>query len=67
MPIDLSIVFGTYNRLQYLRDTVAFARASAAPLSVEFVVADGGSTDGTVQWLKAQSDVVYIEHGLHGA
>lgn len=70
---DLSIVSGTYNRLAYLRRMVASARASlAAPglhsLSYEIILVDGGSIDGTPEWIAEQPDCRLIKHpGLLGA
>lgn len=65
---DLSVIFGTYNRLPYLRETIKLVRASAQPLTVEFVIADGGSTDGTIDYLKSEPDVTLIQQGgLFGA
>jgi len=65
---DLSVIFGTYNRLKALKRTLDHARASARPLAVEFVIADGGSTDGTLEFLREQPDVTLIEQGgLFGA
>lgn len=60
----LSIVTGTYSRLQYLRRMIHSARG-AIPVGFEheFVVIDGGSTDGTIEWCKAQPDIHLIEHG----
>lgn len=62
--MQLSVVTGTYNRLPLLQDMMASARASI-PLGMtyEFVITDGGSTDGTLDWLRRQPDVVLIEHG----
>ena len=62
MP-DVSVVSGTYNRLPLLREMVESARKSAGGLSLEIVLVDGGSTDGTQDWAKAQPDVVLIEQG----
>lgn len=59
----LSVVFGTFNRLERLKACVASARQSAGDLVTEFVITDGGSTDGTLDYLRAQPDVVLIEHG----
>lgn len=60
----LSIVSGTYNRLPLLQKMITSARASI-PVGVghEFVIVDGGSTDGSLEWLREQPDVNLIEHG----
>lgn len=65
----LSIVTGTYNRLGLLRRMLDSARMTIPPtIPYEFVIIDGGSTDDTLPYLRAQSDVVLIEHGqLRGA
>ena len=63
----LSVVFGTYNRLWVLKEAVRRARSSAKPFQLEFVIADGGSTDGTREWLQEQPDVVLLENSLEGA
>lgn len=60
----LSIVSGTYNRLQYLKLMVLSARAQLPKgIAYEFILVDGGSTDGTQAWAKAQPDVTLIEDG----
>lgn len=65
----LSIVSGTFNRLPLLQQMVASVRRSLyRGLQYEFVVVDGGSTDGTIEWCKTQRDTVLIQHGeLRGA
>lgn len=65
----LSLVTGTYNRLPHLEAWIGSARDTLpVGLSYEFVVTDGGSTDGTLDYLRAQPDVRLIEHGeLRGA
>ena len=76
--IDISVVSGTYNRLPFLQKMVASARrALGLPglegvgvygLRHEFVLVDGGSTDGTIEWCRQQPDIRLIEHGqLKGA
>lgn len=61
MPSPLiSIVSGSYNRLPLLQTMLASARA-AFSLPMEFIIVDGGSTDGTQDWCKSQSDLVLIE------
>lgn len=62
MP-DLSIVLGTFNRLQMLMDCVGSIRKAVGKLSYEIVITDGGSTDGTLKWLALQSDIKTIRHG----
>lgn len=65
----VSIVSGTFNRLASLIRMIESARASIpSGMTYEFVIVDGGSTDGTLQWLRLQRDVKLIEHGeLRGA
>lgn len=60
----LSIVSGTYNRLQYLKLMILSVRQQLPKgIAYEFVLIDGGSTDGTLEWLRQQSDVTLIEDG----
>ena len=65
----LSIVSGTYNRLPLLQQMMESARASVPEgIEYEFVLVDGGSTDGTIAWLYGEPDTTVIEHGeLRGA
>lgn len=63
---DISIVSGTYNRIESLKRMVQSARASIASvlgLSLSFTLVDGGSQDGTIEWCKSQPDITLIEHG----
>lgn len=63
----ISIVTGTFSRLPLLKRMVDSARKSC-PLPLEFVLVDGGSSDGTLEWAREQADVRLIEHGrLMGA
>ena len=60
----ISLVFGTYNRLDLLTVMVQSFRDNLLPgLLYEVVLVDGGSTDGTIEWAKAQPDVKLIEDG----
>lgn len=68
MTPTVSVVSGTYNRLDLLRRMVQSARKSAGDLALEIVLVDGGSTDGTQAWCASQKDIKLIEHGeLKGA
>jgi glycosyltransferase involved in cell wall biosynthesis len=58
----ISVVSGTYNRLPLLSKMVESARASVpVGIPLHFVLVDGGSTDGTIAWCLAQSDVTLIQ------
>jgi GT2 family glycosyltransferase len=59
----LSIVVPTYNRLAWLQNMVRSARHALHFANYEFVVVDGGSTDGTLEWCRAEPDVWLVEHG----
>lgn len=60
----ISLVSGTYNRLPMLQDMVQSFRDNLLPgISYEIVIVDAGSTDGTIEWCKAQPDIVLIEEG----
>jgi len=61
--MTISVVSGTYNRLQLLQRMVGSARKSAGRLPLELVLVDGGSTDGTIEWCKSQADIIIVEHG----
>lgn len=59
--MKLSIVFGTLNRMQYLPSALESVRRAAKKLKHEIIIADGGSKDGTLDYLRKQEDVILIE------
>lgn len=64
MPPLISIISGTYNRIDYLRRMVQSVRDNLPKgISYEIILVDGGSTDGTIEWCKSQPDIRLIEHG----
>lgn len=65
----LSVVSGTFNRLPMLRSMIQSVRDQIPKhIGVEFVIIDGGSTDGTIEWCEAQPDIRLTQHGeLRGA
>lgn len=62
--IDLSVISGTYNRLPLLQAMVdSVRRGLPIGITCEFIICDGGSNDGTIEWLQSQADIVPILHG----
>ncbi|SHN24034.1 glycosyltransferase family 2 protein [Mucilaginibacter sp. OK098] len=57
--VDISIIIPTYNRLWSLPQTIESCRNNNC--SVEIIVVDDGSTDGTWEWLDQQKDLVIID------
>ena len=58
----VSIVSGTYNRLNHLKKMIDSVRKSVGlGIPYEIVIVDGGSTDGSLEWLRKQEDIVLIE------
>ena len=60
--MKLSVVIATLNRLGWLKKCVDSVRRSCSGMDFETIVVDGGSRDGTLQWLHGQS-VITIEQG----
>ena len=56
----ISMVIGSFNRRKLLELCIEAVRKELAHESYEIIVVDGGSTDGTVEWLVAQKDIVSI-------
>lgn len=64
----LSLVSGTYNRLPLLQQMIESARRYAPSIAMDFVIVDGGSNDGTIEYCLSQPDIVLIQQGeLKGA
>jgi glycosyltransferase involved in cell wall biosynthesis len=70
--IELSIITPSYNMLGYLQRCCASVADQTGPRH-EHIVADGGSTDGTVDWLNAQpwgervSNIIGPDGGMYDA
>jgi len=63
MTPRVGICLGTFNRLQQLQECIASLRHAAGKLTYHLYITDGGSTDGTLEYLRAQPDVHLIEQG----
>lgn len=64
---SVAIVLGTYNRLACLQRAIASIRASVGAHPFRIVACDGGSTDGTREYLQDCLDVILLDGGLDGA
>lgn len=58
--LDISVVLGTLNRKRLLALTLNSIRENGFEGEREIIVVDGGSTDGTCNWLAGQRDVLTI-------
>ena len=56
----VSIVVATYNRLERLKRCIASIRTNVR-IAHEVVVVGGAARDGTTEWCRDQSDIVFIE------
>lgn len=68
-PARVAIVFGTYNRKRLLERAIASVRAAVGDHPYVIIIVDGGSTDGTREYLAEQPDVAALhqEGPLTGA
>jgi hypothetical protein len=65
--VEVSVIFGTYNRFRSLRRCVDSVRTACLGIAHEIIICDGGSTDGSLEWLEKQGDIITIHGGLDGA
>jgi GT2 family glycosyltransferase/ADP-ribose pyrophosphatase YjhB (NUDIX family) len=56
----ISVVLGSYNRRRFLESAVKTIRDNGITLPYEIIVIDGGSTDGSIEYLTHQKDVISI-------
>ena len=56
----ISIVIATYQRKNLLQKTIQNVRTHHIKLPFEIIVVDGGSIDGTLEWLIRQKDIITI-------
>ena len=57
---DISIVMGSKNRKNLIKSTIKSIRNNGFKGKTEIIVVDGGSIDGTCDWLAKQNDVFTI-------
>ena len=54
--LRISIVTPSFNQLTFLKRTARSVLEQTGNFDLEWIVVDGGSTDGSVDWLRAQTD-----------
>ncbi|ANP46826.1 glycosyltransferase family 2 protein [Candidatus Viadribacter manganicus] len=57
---DVSIVLGSFNRRVLLERAIQSVRENLAGMRGEIVVIDGGSDDGSIEWLVRQQDIITV-------
>ncbi|WP_174284557.1 glycosyltransferase family 2 protein [Sphingomonas bacterium] len=63
LDMDVSIIIPTYNRLWSLPETISSCPSGD---SIEIIVVDDGSTDGTWAWLQSRPDVISLHQVNQG-
>lgn len=58
--MKFSIITPSFNSLRFIEQTVDSIRAQRRDVPLEHIVIDGGSTDGTVEWLRRQPDIDHL-------
>ena len=58
--MKVSIVLGSYNRKAFLKSTIKSVRENKISYNYEIIVIDGGSDDGSLEWLLKQKDIITI-------
>lgn len=67
MTQRVAVVLGTYNRLEMLQNAIASIYAAAKKCPLRIVVIDGGSTDGTIDYLLKERVQLVRQKELTGA
>ena len=63
---EISVVLGSYNRRVLLERAIESVRTNISGLRGEIIVVDGGSTDGSIEWLVGQRDIIsVIQHNRY--
>jgi len=57
---EISVVLGSYNRKWLLKLAIESVRENGITVPYEIIVVDGGSTDGSLQWLARQKDIITV-------
>ena len=60
-----SIIILTFNKLEYTKKCIESIRKYTDKGSYEIIVVDNASTDGTIEWLKGQGDIIKIFNNVN--
>ena len=65
-PARASYVLGSFNRRALLEQAIRSIREDCTGIDAEIIVVDGGSTDGSIEWICSQQDVIgIIQHNRY--
>jgi glycosyltransferase involved in cell wall biosynthesis len=56
--IKISVITPSFNQVEFLKQTVESIHSQAGDLEIEHIIVDGGSTDGTVEYLRTLGEKV---------
>jgi GT2 family glycosyltransferase len=60
--LDVSIIIPVFNDIKAIKQTLMSLRKQTIPSTLfEIIVVDNGSTDGSVEWLQQQEDIIFIQ------
>lgn len=58
----VSIVILSFNTLDFTRQCINSIRQKCKPPTYEIIIVDNASTDGSIEWLREQKDIILIEN-----
>ncbi len=61
--MKISIVTPSFNQVSFLKETIKSIHTQQVNVQIEHIIMDGGSTDGTVEYLKTLGDQVVWRSG----
>ncbi|MEM7096828.1 MAG: glycosyltransferase [Pseudomonadota bacterium] len=62
----VSVVLGSFNRMGLIQPAIDSIRGDLAQIPHEIIVVDGGSDDGSLEWLVRQGDIItLVQHNRY--
>jgi glycosyltransferase involved in cell wall biosynthesis len=63
----ISIITPSYNQATFLTETIKSVKSQEVDLDIEHIIVDGGSTDGSVEFLRSLGDqILWLSEPDHG-